>query len=147
MQGVINNNMSYKAAANKYVENSGHKTTCGPTPILSVKEEYELKDLHLVDSQGKKEDIMNSVQKCLTENPRPNPFINNRPGDCWLKLSAMPKLKEYDKSNLDGAVQDVINKVESYRSTIEFRIKHPGHKDTCGPSPVLSDEEEKILVK
>nr|CAI5863634.1 unnamed protein product [Callosobruchus analis] len=68
----------------------------------------------------------------------------------------MPKLKEYDKSNLDRAVKDVINKVESYRSaekkygipksTIEFRIKHPGHKDTCGPSPVLSDEEEKILV-
>nr|CAI5845544.1 unnamed protein product [Callosobruchus analis] len=67
----------------------------------------------------------------------------------------MPKLKEYDKSN-DRAVKDVINKVESYRSaekkygipksTIEFRIKHPGHKDTCGPSPVLSDEEEKILV-
>ncbi|CAH2017123.1 unnamed protein product [Acanthoscelides obtectus] len=68
----------------------------------------------------------------------------------------MPKVKYYDKSNIDRAVQDVINKVESYRSaelkygvpksTIEFKIKHPDHKNTCGPSPVLNEEEEMILV-
>ncbi|CAH2001068.1 unnamed protein product [Acanthoscelides obtectus] len=68
----------------------------------------------------------------------------------------MPKVQDYDKSNIERAVQDVINKVESYRSaelkygvpksTIEFKIKHPDHKNTCGPSPVLNEEEEVILV-
>lgn len=69
----------------------------------------------------------------------------------------MPKVKDYQRDKLDEAVRDVQNKTESYRSaekkygipksTIEFRIKHPETKSTFGPSPILTDEEENILVK
>nr|CAH7736050.1 unnamed protein product [Callosobruchus chinensis] len=100
IQEVKNSNMSYMAAANKYgvpkstlefkIKNPGHKSSCGPSPILSVREEYELvRWIEELASRGfprKKEDILNSVQKFLTENPLPNPFVNNRPGDCWLKV-------------------------------------------------------------
>lgn len=68
----------------------------------------------------------------------------------------MPKLKEYDRKQIEKAVQDVLSKKESYRaaerkygiprSTIEFRIKHPERKSTCGPSPILTEDEEKTLV-
>ncbi|CAH1996167.1 unnamed protein product [Acanthoscelides obtectus] len=96
---VKNSNMSYRAAANKYgipkstlefkIKNPSHKNTSGPSPVLSTKEEYELVEwLKELASRGfprKKDDIMHSVQKFLIENPRPNPFNNNRPGECWFK--------------------------------------------------------------
>lgn len=69
----------------------------------------------------------------------------------------MPKLKNYNKSKIENAVRDVLSKTESYRSaerkygipksTIEFRIKHPEHKSTYGPSPILTEDEERTLVK
>lgn len=36
----------------------------------------------------KKYDILTSVQKFLIDNPRQNPFKDNRPGDGWLKVRA-----------------------------------------------------------
>jgi hypothetical protein len=30
------------------------------------------------------------------------------------------------------------------RSSLQFKIKNPGRKKTCGPSPVLSNEEENL---
>lgn len=69
----------------------------------------------------------------------------------------MPKVRNYDKAKLNQAVQDVANNVESYRSaelkygipksTIAFKIKHPETKSTFGPSPVLTEAEEDLLVK
>ncbi|XP_050497766.1 mblk-1-related factor 1-like [Diabrotica virgifera virgifera] len=69
----------------------------------------------------------------------------------------MPKLRKYDKNKLIEAVKDVQNGTESYRtaekkygipkSTIEFKLKHPEHKDTLGPSPILTCEEENTLVR
>nr|CAI5862386.1 unnamed protein product [Callosobruchus analis] len=32
------------------------------------------------------------------------------------------------------------------KSTLEFKLEHPGHKDTLGPSLILSDKEEALLV-
>nr|CAH7761453.1 unnamed protein product [Callosobruchus chinensis] len=68
----------------------------------------------------------------------------------------MPKLKQYDRSKLENALRDIQNGTESYRtaekkyeipkSTLEFKLKHPGHKETLGPSPVLTLEEEALLV-
>nr|CAH7736446.1 unnamed protein product [Callosobruchus chinensis] len=67
----------------------------------------------------------------------------------------MPKLKQYDRSKLENALRDIQNGTESYRtakkkygipkSTLEFKLKHPGHKETLGPSPVLTLEEEALL--
>lgn len=33
------------------------------------------------------------------------------------------------------------------RSTLQYRLKNPDQKVSCGPAPVLSEEEEKILEK
>ena len=33
----------------------------------------------------KKDYIISSVQNFLILHPRPNPFKNNRPGECWIK--------------------------------------------------------------
>ncbi|XP_050299728.1 uncharacterized protein LOC126738432 [Anthonomus grandis grandis] len=82
---VKNNKLGLRAAA----KNPGHKETCGPSPILTLKEEQQLvKWIEELANRGfprKKEDILNSVQQFLIENPQPNPFNNNRPGDCWFK--------------------------------------------------------------
>ncbi|XP_072389546.1 uncharacterized protein [Diabrotica undecimpunctata] len=69
----------------------------------------------------------------------------------------MPKLRKYYKMKLIEAVKDVQNGTASYRtaekkygipkSTIEFKLKHPEHKDTLGPSPILACEEENTLVR
>lgn len=100
--------MSLRRAAKKYgipkytlefkLKNPGHKDTCGPLPILTTQEELELvKWIEELANRGfprKKEDIFNSVQKFLMENPRPNPFKNNRPGECWKVRKMLMKRKK-----------------------------------------------------
>nr|CAI5859375.1 unnamed protein product [Callosobruchus analis] len=49
----------------------------------------------------------------------------------------MPKLKHYDKSKLQDALRDIQNGTEPYRAA---------QKNTLGPSPMLSNEEEALLV-
>nr|CAH7741105.1 unnamed protein product [Callosobruchus chinensis] len=49
----------------------------------------------------------------------------------------MPKLKQYDRSKLENALRDIQNGTESYRTA---------EKETLGPSPVLTLEEEALLV-
>lgn len=70
----------------------------------------------------------------------------------------MPKKREnFSQSNLTAAVEAVINdgmskksaakKFSVSRSTLQHRIKNPHQKISCGPAPVLSEEEENILEK
>ncbi|CAH2011138.1 unnamed protein product [Acanthoscelides obtectus] len=68
----------------------------------------------------------------------------------------MPKLRHYDKSKPEYALRDIQNGTESYRtaekmygipkSTLDFKLKHPGHKEALGPLPILTSEEEALLV-
>nr|CAH7762579.1 unnamed protein product [Callosobruchus chinensis] len=60
----------------------------------------------------KKKDILNSVQKFLTENPRPNLFVNNRPGDCWLKafLKRNPSITQRTSESVSAASACVAEK-------------------------------------
>lgn len=37
----------------------------------------------------KKDDVISSVQKFLADNPRKNPFKDNRPGTNWFKVSLL----------------------------------------------------------
>ncbi|KAF5284112.1 hypothetical protein FQA39_LY17103 [Lamprigera yunnana] len=100
---IKNNNLSYINAAPKSTlefkeKNHDHKDSCGPSPILSLKEESDLaRWIEGLASKGfprKKDDILNSDQKFLTDNPRPNRFKKNRQGDSWLKafLRRHPKI-------------------------------------------------------
>lgn len=70
------------------LKNPGHKETFGPRPILTTEEENMLDnwivELGRKGFPRKKEDLQSSVQIFLNNNPRPNPFKNNRPGDGWV---------------------------------------------------------------
>jgi len=33
------------------------------------------------------------------------------------------------------------------RKSLQFKLKNPGHKESFGPSPVLSHEEEQTLLR
>lgn len=61
----------------------------GPSPVLSTSEENQLEEWIIVSARKgfprNKDDILESVQKFLKQNPRQNPFPNNRPGDGWWK--------------------------------------------------------------
>lgn len=104
----VSNKLSTRQIAEKYgvprsslryhIKNPGHKTSLGPSPILTVSEESSLEDWIIISARKgfprNKEDILDTVQKFLVENPRPNSFLNNRPGDGWWKafLKRHPKL-------------------------------------------------------
>ncbi|XP_041973215.1 uncharacterized protein LOC121728940 isoform X2 [Aricia agestis] len=71
------------------LKNPGHKTSRGPPPILTNEEEETLEKWILETSRKgfplKKGDIQRSVQMFLRDNPRPNCFKNNYPGDGWFR--------------------------------------------------------------
>ncbi|CAH0725633.1 unnamed protein product, partial [Brenthis ino] len=91
----VSNNLSTRQIAEKYgvprsslrnhIKNPGHKTSLGPSPTLTVADESRLEELIIISAKKgffrNKEDILDTVQKFLMENPRPNSFLNNRPGD------------------------------------------------------------------
>nr|CAH7743641.1 unnamed protein product [Callosobruchus chinensis] len=97
----------------------------------------------------------------------PPPTDNQHAADVYMILSEKLDYKtsnfysfnikaQYNRSKLENALRDIQNGTESYRtaekkygipkSTLEFKLKHPGHKETLGPSPVLTLEEEALLV-
>ncbi|CAG4961790.1 unnamed protein product [Parnassius apollo] len=91
--------MSLKAVAKKYnipratlrfkLKNPTSKSGFGPIPCLTKHEENSIEEwLIQVAPKGfprKSDDVLDGVQKFLTENPRETPFINNRPEQGWLK--------------------------------------------------------------
>ncbi|XP_022832409.1 uncharacterized protein LOC111360624 [Spodoptera litura] len=104
----VNNKLSTRQIAEKYgvprsslryyIKHPGHKTSLGPSPVLTISEENSLEDWIIISARKgfprNKEDILDTVQKFLIENPRPNTFLNNRPGDGWWKafLKRHPRL-------------------------------------------------------
>ncbi|KAJ8929262.1 hypothetical protein NQ314_018055 [Rhamnusium bicolor] len=69
----------------------------------------------------------------------------------------MPKYRAYDSALIDKALQELQEKGASVRSIagkygipksmIHFKLKHPNHKETFGPPPVLTSKEEQCLVR
>lgn len=69
----------------------------------------------------------------------------------------MPKHRAYDSALIDKALQELQEKGASVRSiagkygipksTIHFKLKHPNHKETFGPPPILTSKEEQCLVR
>lgn len=80
------------------LKNPGHKATFGPSPYLTEEEETCLQNwIFELSRKGfplKKEDLQFSVQKFLNDNPRPNPFKDNFPGEGWVRgfLNRHPKI-------------------------------------------------------
>jgi hypothetical protein len=70
----------------------------------------------------------------------------------------MPKRAVYDPASMDAAIQELQSKHElSLRAvarkycmpqtSLQFKLKNPGNKESFGPSPFLSHEEEQTLVR
>jgi hypothetical protein len=63
----------------------------------------------------------------------------------------MPKRTNYNPKAMKAALQEmksdetslraVAKKYGVPRSSLQFKIKYPGHKNTCGPSPMHSNEK------
>ncbi|GBP01001.1 hypothetical protein EVAR_2286_1 [Eumeta japonica] len=91
--------MSLRAIAKKYniprttlqfkLKNPNSKSRFGPTPYLTNEEETTIAEWLINMARkgfpSKSDDVLDTVQKFLSENPRVTPFINNRPGQGWLK--------------------------------------------------------------
>ena len=70
----------------------------------------------------------------------------------------MHKRAIYDPASMEAAIQElqsnpelslraVAKKYGIARTSLQFKLKNPGHEEFSGPSPVLSHEEEKTLVR
>lgn len=64
------------------------------------------------------------------------------------------KKKDYDPNTLNlalkelretGKIREIARKYHIPKSTLHFKLKNPEHKTTFGPSPVLTEEEERTL--
>ncbi|CAG4939496.1 unnamed protein product [Parnassius apollo] len=83
--------MSLRAVAKKKItfQDPTSKSGFGPTPYLTKQEENSIEEwLIEMARKGfprKSDDVLDTVQKFLTENPRETTFVNNRPGQEWLK--------------------------------------------------------------
>jgi hypothetical protein len=51
------------------------------------------------------------------------------------------------QSNPELSLRAVAKKCDILRTRLQFKLKNPGHKESFGPSPVLSHEEEQTLVR
>lgn len=68
----------------------------------------------------------------------------------------MSKRPTYDRSQMQVAIEEIRRGESSLRnvakkynvpkSSLEFKIKNPGHKETFGPNTVLTEDEELRLV-
>jgi len=70
----------------------------------------------------------------------------------------MPKRAIYDPASMEAVIQELQSNPELslraaakkygiLRTSLQFKLKNPGHKESFGPSSVLSHEEEQTLVR
>lgn len=99
LEKINTKTMSLRAVAKTYnipratlqfkLKNPTSKSQFGPTPYLTFEEENAITEwLIKMARKGfprKSDDVLDTVQKFLTDNPRVTPFVNNRPGQGWLK--------------------------------------------------------------
>lgn len=160
----IEHGASKKAISRKYniprstlqfrLSNKPSKLTHGPPPVLSEKEEGILVDW-IKDSVRKgfpqrKEDVQSSVQKFLEENPRPNPFKNNYPGDGWYKsfLRRHPTLVERQPEGVTSASANVSGKdIEMWFKQIENYLQEHEYFDILqDPTRVYNSDETNFQL-
>lgn len=97
---AVQNGMPKKTAATKYgvpratlqfrLSSQFVKTKPGPKTTLTDEEEKTLVNWVIYCSKRgfprRKEDVLLSVEQFLMKNPRPNSFIDNKPGEGWYRL-------------------------------------------------------------
>ena len=48
------------------------------------------------------------------------------------------------QSNPELSLRAVAKKYDIPRTSLQFKLKNPGHKESFGPSPILSHEEQTL---
>jgi hypothetical protein len=49
------------------------------------------------------------------------------------------------QSNRELSLRAVVKNYGIPRTSLQFKLKNPGHKESFGPSPVLSHEEQTLV--
>jgi len=68
----------------------------------------------------------------------------------------MPKRAIYDPASMEAAIQELqsnpdislraaAKKYGIPRTSSQFKLQNPGHKESFGPTPVLSHEEQTLV--
>ncbi|XP_050552311.1 uncharacterized protein LOC118281061 [Spodoptera frugiperda] len=147
---AVNNGMPKKTAALKFgvprptlqfrLCSKFIKSRPGPTTILTEEEEKTLVEWVISSSRKgfpkRKEDILLSVEQFLSRNPRPNNFVNNKPGDGWYRLflKRHPELTHRTAEAVTSASANVSEtNIRQWFQQIERYLKDNGYFD------ILSD--------
>ncbi|XP_044753622.1 chaetoglobosin A biosynthesis cluster protein C-like [Coccinella septempunctata] len=112
------------------LSNKFKKISHGPNPILTTDEEEMLvrwiSDCVIKGFPQRKEDLQASVKNFLDENPRPNPFKDNLPGDGWYKsfLRRHPVLTERQSEGVTPSSANVSESdIRGWFTNIENYLK------------------------
>lgn len=114
----------------------------GPDSVLTKTEETALKDWCIALAKCgfplKRDDLLNTVHNIISEDKRPNPFVNNRPGKKWYQsfLRRNPELSERTPENISKGRAVVTE--EGIRKWFAELMKH---LEDINSSDILTDPD------
>lgn len=117
-------------------------STQGPKPVLTDQEESEIAtwaiNMSKIGYGRTKEEVLCVVQKLLEKNPRPNPFVNNKPGREWWEafLRRNPSLTLRTPENLCKARAVSCTKEAIVKWFKDFQV-YLSEEENC--NSILSD--------
>lgn len=131
-----------------------NKTTHGPDPILSSEEENLLKEWILASQRKgfplRLEDLQESVKQFLDDNPRPNPFPENRPGKGWYKafLRRHPDVSLRTPEAVTSASANISeNDIRKWFQEVENYLNEKGYAEILkDPHRVFNGDETCFLL-
>lgn len=126
----------------------------GPSSILTREEETALKDWCIALAECgfplKSDDLLNTVHSIISEENRPNPFLNNRPGKKWYQsfLRRNPELSERTPENISKGRAVVTE--EGIRKWFGELLKHLEEKNASDiltmPDRIFNGDETSFYI-
>lgn len=126
----------------------------GPDTILSKEEETAIKDWCVALAKSgfplKSDDLLNTVYNIISEDKRPNPFVNNRPGKKWFQsfLKRNPELSERTPENISkgrAAVTEEI--IRKWFADLQKHLEDKGASDILTqPDRILNGDETSFYI-
>lgn len=130
------------------------KPNCGPNPVLTAEEENLLVEWicenHRKGFPQRKVDVQASVKNFLDKNPRPNPFLNNCPGDGWYKafLRRHPSITARTSEAVTSASSAVSEAdIRKWFREIEIYLQSKGYDNILrDPCRILNGDETNFQL-
>jgi hypothetical protein len=161
---AIEGGMSKKAASKMFgiprttlifrLSDKFRKIDPGPSPVLTAAEEATLVEWIICNQKKgfprRKEDVQESVKQFLDQNPRPNPFRDNIPGDGWFKafLRRHPIITSRTSEAVTKASANVSeNDLRKWFTNIESYLREEGYLEILTDlSRVFNGDETCFLL-